>query len=329
MYAVWNFLLTDYSRALDCTNLVIECTDGEWTIDETPASAYHGGSSVCVKAVNLAERDSVYLTTEIDEPGTLTFMAKVGSASGEIDNFDFGCWIGEEYITVTPGITGRPANGEWLLFAFYMDSPRVCQWMFVKKTKPNRDDDYVYIDQVHWYPGQKVDFESKSSQSWEEVKANQDVIRAAVLGHWNEILGDSSDDVSTVKIDMTFMEDMDNASVTNALPSLNLGFAPSYTKDGNVAALSFTNAPEIAVSGIDTRALPDIGMSVCITNAPLGLPKWSNGVERALGVWGAPTLTSGWSKVESTCDLSSYLTDGTAVFSFDAETNRFFKVKSE
>jgi hypothetical protein len=93
--------------------------------------------------------------------------------------------------------------------------------------------------------------------------------------------------------------------------------------------LSFTNAPEIAVSGIDTRALPGIGMSVCITNAPLGLPKWSNDVERALGVWGAPTLTSEWSKVESTCDLSSYLTDGTAVFGFDAGTNRFFKVKSE
>jgi hypothetical protein len=93
--------------------------------------------------------------------------------------------------------------------------------------------------------------------------------------------------------------------------------------------LSFTNAPEIAVSGFDTRALPGMSISVCVTNVSLGLPKWSDGVEHALEVWGAQTLTSEWSKVESTCDLSSYLTDGTAVFGFDAGTNRFFKVKSE
>ena len=152
-----------------------------------------------------------------------------------------------------------------------------------------------------------------------------------VLTHWNDILKGSSDEVSIVKVDMTMsMENTNyNASVTNALPLLNLGFAPSYAIAGDVATLSFTNAPEIAISGIDTWALPDIEMSVCVTNVSLGLPKWSNGVNYVLGVWGAPTLTSQWSKVESSCDLSSYLTDGTAVFGFDAGTNRFFKVKAE
>ena len=324
LYAVWKSLLTDYSIALDCTNLVIECTDGTWRIDENPESAYHSGSSVCVKAHELSEV-SAHLSTTIDGPGTITFMVKVGSTSGKIDNFTFRLLGGQ--IDAEQIIEGKTTNGEWLLFTFYIDTPGVYQWMFVKKT--NRDDDYVYIDQVHWYPGKKVDFVPESLQSWEESQVNRHMIRTTVLGRWNEILEGSSDKVLTIKIDMAFIQNMANASVTNALPLLNLGFAPSYAIAGAVATLSFTDAPEIAISGIDTWALPDIGMSVCVTNVSLGLPKWSDGVERSLVVWGAPTLTSGWSRVESSCDLSSYLTDGTAVFGFDAGTNRFFKVKAE
>ena len=155
-------------------------------------------------------------------------------------------------------------------------------------------------------------------------------LKLKLLLHWDKILEEK--EIDSVKVNTKIIDGRDsdpNISVTNALPLLKLGFAPAYTVEGTTATLSFTNAPEIAIGEIDLGALPDIGITASITNTSIGLPKWSDGVEYVLGVWGAPTLTSEWSKVESTCDLSSYLTDGSAVFSFEAGTNRFFKVKAE
>jgi hypothetical protein len=118
--------------------------------------------------------------------------------------------------------------------------------------------------------------------------------------------------------------------VTNALSILNLGYKPEYTINGSsVANLTFTNAPVLAVNAFEVEDPAAASLGASVTNTSWGLPDYSNGVDKALAVWGAPTLTSDWSRVEAECDLSRYVSEGIALFDFDVGTNRFFKVKAE
>jgi hypothetical protein len=156
------------------------------------------------------------------------------------------------------------------------------------------------------------------------------MIAELVLAHWDDIL---PSDVQLAHVnargDITNDTEYLNSSVTNALTLLNLGYAPECSVNGTEATLTFTNAPSLNIAAFDASLLPKTGLEVSVTNTAWGLPDWSNGVEYVLGVWGAPSLTSTWSKVDSSCDLSRYLTEGVAVFDFDVGTNRFFKVRAE
>jgi hypothetical protein len=148
-----------------------------------------------------------------------------------------------------------------------------------------------------------------------------------VLSHWDEILPSS---ITEVKIDSTKNELMiSNSSVTNAVSILNLGYKPEYTTNGVTAKLTFTDAPVFAVNAFEVEGSTVATLGASVTNTSWGLPDYSNGVDKVLTVWGAPTLTSDWSRDEAECDLSRYVSEGIALFNFDAGTNRFFKVKAE
>jgi hypothetical protein len=163
------------------------------------------------------------------------------------------------------------------------------------------------------------------------------VIKDLVLSNWNGILGNDASSVESVVIDAAKVKKVNgkdetvNSSVTNAIALLGLGYAPVYSlnSDGTEATLSFTNAPTVAINAFDVATPSAAGLGVSITNTSWGLPSWSEGVDQMLGVWGAPTLTSDWTRVDAECDLSRYVSEGVALFDFDVGTNRFFKVKAE
>jgi hypothetical protein len=266
------------------------------------------------------------MTASIKGAGTLTFRLRVYSpAAGNRkikDVFLFQNENGEPMLDDWNHIGESRPGGEWRICTYTKTASDAMTYTWLHKPK-TKEDDYAYIDQVHWYPDEMVEMTSDVSGSISVEKRNE--IRESLLFNWHNILGGCQCDVEKMVVDLS------NLMLGNAIPLLNLGFSPAYTVDESTAtaAVTFTNAPEIAISDIDVGELPDVGMTACVTNTSIGLPKWSDGVDQALGVWGAPTPTSAWSKVESACDLSSYLTDGSAVFSFEAGTNRFFKVKAE
>jgi hypothetical protein len=69
-----------------------------------------------------------------------------------------------------------------------------------------------------------------------------------------------------------------------------------------------------------------VGVDVSCGNA---MPAWADSAARSLRLLGAPLLTSEWTRVDAALDTAKYLSSGGAVFSFDALTNRFFKVIAE
>ena len=158
------------------------------------------------------------------------------------------------------------------------------------------------------------------------LEANE--IAESLLTRWNDIFPGN---VTQVQIDATKLNATKdpNSSVTNALSILNLGYKPEYTVNGSVANLTFTDAPVLAVNACEVEDSAAASLGASVTNTSWGLPDSSCGVDKALAVWGAPTLTSSWSRVEAECDLSRYVSEGIALFDFDAGTNRFFKVKAE
>jgi hypothetical protein len=93
--------------------------------------------------------------------------------------------------------------------------------------------------------------------------------------------------------------------------------------------LTFTNASDLSISAFKLEESTNISLGVSVTNTSWGLPDSSCGVDEVLAVWGAPTLTSEWTTVDAECDLSRYVSEGIALFDFDAGTNRFFKVKAD
>ena len=336
LYAVWKSLLSDYSVAADCTNLVLECTDEseKWEIDCN--SGYASGSSVCASN-RLAK---MYVT--IEGSGTLTFMVKADSHSvtsilSKIQFYELK-WINDRLMPqliqdFSRAINGKYANGEWVACIINKTSTNCIEyrWDFT-----GGDGDSVHIDQVRWSPGRSVDVQSKKPDdehhSFEGVNVISEnsisLLKKFVLDNWEGIFGVDSAAISSARMNTEKIASNDH--MTNAIPMLSLGYAPSYTIDNGTATLVFTNAPSVSIKTFDVLGSTNATLSACVTNSVLGLPKWSDSVtSSSLGVWGTPALTSMWSRVGSDMDLTSYLNKGEVLFNFDVGTNKFFKVNAE
>ena len=322
LYAVWSSTLTPYSIAADCTNLVLECAreDRKWSID--PDYGFASTSSVVAAGYRICD-----MTTLIEGTGTLTFRVKILTASD--DNKEFNFYVGDGYNNTVSRITelyyNKELNGDWILCVFSKTEPaqQKFMWNFVGKS----DGDKVYVDQVRWYPDRLVSVDTSGS-SWIVSGHEVNGITESVLSHWDEILpsGITEAQIDATKSDGT---ETSNSSVTNALSILNLGYAPEYTVDGSTATLTFSDAPVLAINAFEVEDSTVAFLGASVTNTSWGLPDWSEGVEQMLGVWGAPTLTSDWTRVDADCDFSRYVSEGVALFDFDVGTNRFFKVKAE
>lgn len=331
LYAVWSSVLTPYSIAADCTNLVLECTDPkrEWGIDDN--SGYASPSS-------LVATGKASLTTVIGGPGTLTFRLRARSNAGGNVGTIFGLYTNDifEVKDAQDEYKEAPANGEWILCTVEIKDSGLSTYEWYSGI--NAEGDEIHIDQVNWYPGKTATVIGTTDTVWfggDDETAR--TIKDLVLRNWNNIAGGCSSSVSSLVIDATKVKKIDNVdetinvSVTNAAALLGLGFAPAveYADDGSTATLTFTNAPDLAIGTFEFDASDNARLGVAVTNTSWGLPSWSEGVEQILGVWGAPSLTSAWSRVDAECDLSRYVSEGVALFDFDVGTNRFFKVKAE
>jgi hypothetical protein len=324
LYAVWHSLVSEYSIAADCTNLVLDCTNSNarWSIDYS--SGYASTSSVYAVGKNTAR-----MYVMIEGVGTLTFMIKASSFDDNkkinslitFIEFRSNGTIGGDVVVDTNEV----ANGEWILCTMNKTSPEknVYQWYY----EGNSDEDRVYVDQVRWYPNRLVSVDTSGS-SWIESGHEVNGIAESLLTRWDDIFPDG---ITEVQIDATKPTGAEtlNSPVTNALSILNLGYSPEYTVNGSTAKLTFTDAPVLAVNAFEVEDSAAASLGASVTNTSWGLPDSSCGVDKALAVWGAPTLTSSWSRVEAECDLSRYVSEGIALFNFDAGTNRFFKVKAE
>ena len=318
LYAVWKSLLSEYSVAADCTNLVLECTDREkWEIDYN--SGYASGSSVC------ASNSSAKMYVTIEGSGTLTFMVKAYSSPSKLMEKMIGFYEGSSlsfHHDYYKAIRGMYANGEWVVCTINKNSDELVKyrWQFL-----GTNGDSVHIDRVQWYPGRLVNVDQNVDST----------IKLLTIEHWNDIFQGVSTNISSATVNYSFDEISDtitnsNIHVTNAVLMLSLGYAPSYTIDNGVATLVFTNAPSVSIKTFDVLESTNATLSACVTNSVLGLPKWSDSVQSSsLGVLGTPTLTSEWSRVGSDMDLTSYLNKGEILFSFDVGTNKFFKVTTE
>ena len=330
LYAVWSSTLTPYSIAADCTNLVLECANLEevWTIDGN--FGYASASSIYASG-----KSNARMTAEIKGTGTLTFRLRISTANEKIDNV-FGFYKGSNVDTeAEKDYENGPFNGEWILCTVNKSVADLALYTWYFKGKSAEDE--VYIDQVRWYPGKSVTV-NNAEHNWfgtDDVTAR--AIKDLVLLNWNGILGSDASSVESMVIDAVQLKKVNdedvtvNSSVTNAIALLRLGYAPVYSlnSDGTEGTLSFTNAPTVAINAFDVATPSAAGLGVSITNTSWGLPSWSEGVDQMLGVWGAPTLTSDWTRVDAECDLSRYVSEGVALFDFDVGTNRFFKVKAE
>ena len=319
LYAVWKSLLSEYSVAADCTNLVLECTEEspKWEIDYN--SGYASGSSVC------ASNSSARMYVTIEGSGTLTFMVRAYSSSIKLMEKMIGFYEGSSlsfHLDYSKAIRGMYANGEWVVCTINKNSDELVKyrWQFL-----GTNGDSVHIDRVQWYPGRLVNVDQNVDST----------IKLLTFEHWDDIFQGGSTNILSATVNYSFIEISDaitnqNIHVTNAIPMLSLGYAPSYTIDNGVATLIFTNAPSVSIKTFDILGSTNATLSACVTNSVLGLPKWSDSVQSSsLCVKGAPTLTSEWSRVGSDMDLTSYLNKGEILFSFDVGTNKFFKVTTE
>ena len=229
LYAVWRSLLTDYSIAADCTNLILRCEGSDkWEIDH--ASSYCGASSIHVAGTTL-----VPMTVAISGTGTLTFRMKVYSASGEkisvicgFENADT-----EKSVIEDKGIV---AEGKWLAYSFHKDDPGeiTYRWYY----SGIDDGDYAYVDQVHWYPNRAVS--SVTGDSLTDDKKN--AIIESILQHWDILLGDSAADISSITADGNSIADA--VEIIDCI-GIHNGYSPEQfvTKDENnhTASLSFVD----------------------------------------------------------------------------------------
>ena len=349
LYAVWKSLLSEYSIAADCTNLILECNnaDRKWLIDSD--HGYESTSSIRAEGTGTSS-----MTALIEGAGTLTFRLKIQTASSKKDEFEFGSVnytdfnglivsVRDEYREITSLYRNMELDDDWIFCVLRKTDPAAKEFMWWFKGKD--ENDRVYVDQVKWHPGKAVVANVETYQSgWNpggldglgnpgDINASKNFmgsqreinrVTEVLLEKWEDIL---PDEVTSVNFDVT--KSSGHSNVTNAFALLGLGYHPKCTTNGSTATLTFTNAPDLAIGAFRFGESVNARLDVVVTNTSWGLPSWSGGVEQMLGVWGAPSLTSAWSRVDAGCDLSRYVSEGVAQFDFDVGTNRFFKVKAE
>ena len=141
---------------------------------------------------------------------------------------------------------------------------------------------------------------------------NRAEVTEAILSNWDAILGENAASVSTVVAT--------GPAVTNAVALLAAGFLPAVETSGSSATLTFTeHGPDLAIriSAFAVTNLPTASLEASIS---------PHDTQPTVGLWGAPTLTSGWSQVESEGDFSRFVDEGIVAFEFNVSTNRFFKI---
>ncbi len=229
------------------------------------------------------------MTAEAAGVGTVTFWAK----------------------TVSPGVLlfnekpqgGISTDGEWKFYSFELGDAESFLW---RGTMYDDDSAVCWVDQIHWYPNRFVTVENNKLTDEEK-----NVIKEAILQSWDVILGASAESVSTVIAT--------GPAVTNAVALLNGGYRPEVDTSVSPPTLTFNEVIvlDVSISEFSVTNLPIATLKA--TLSPHNTPP-------AVRVWGAPTLTSGWSQIESEGDFSKFAAEGIVSFEFDVSTNRFFKV---
>ena len=300
LYAVWGSLLSDYSQAADCTNLVLACANAnkKWGIDHS--AGFASTSSVCAAGERVA-----LMTTVLPEAGTLTFRVKCAKSalSSTVTVFDF--YDGTTSSGTDFYVKIDDTDGEWVLCSYVKENSaaKSVTWRFSGWS----DDDSGWVDQVHWYPGRSVEVPGNNIDS-----TNRAEVSEAILSNWDAILGENAASVSTVVAT--------GPAVTNAVALLAAGFLPAVETAGSSATLTFTEHDldlAIRISAFAVTDLPTASLEASIS---------PHDTQPTVGLWGAPTLTSGWSQVESEGDFSRFVDEGIVAFEFNVSTNRFFKI---
>ena len=295
LYAVWGSNLSDLSVAVECTNLVLVSSNDSqrWIVD--PTMGYGSDSSV----KSTGNRVSLMSTT-VNGPGTLTFQYKMELTNPERTPF---------VLKGPDGDATLENDLNWHLYTYTISAVGsvAVSWQFTNYKDQDGGDFTGWVDQVHWYPGKSVTVPGNNIDS-----TNRAEVTEAILSNWDAILGENATSVSTVVAT--------GPAVTNAAALLAAGFLPAVETAGSSATLTFTeHGPDLAIR-ISAFA---------VTNLPTATLKASispHDTQPTVGLWGAPTLTSGWSQVESEGDFSRFVDEGIVAFEFNVSTNRFFKI---
>ena len=211
LYAVWRSSLSDLSVAVDCTNLILTCSNSNqlWEVDAT--DGYLSGSSV--KTAGGGRRASI-MTAEAAGVGTVMFWTKtISSAKFDFNNKPSG---------------GTSTSNEWKCYSFELGDTESFLWRGITPT--NDENAVCWVDQIHWYPNRFVTVD-RNKLSDEE----KNVIKESILQRWDAILGENASIVTRATAKGTL--------VTNAVALLEEGFMPTVTvnpEDNTTAMLEFS-----------------------------------------------------------------------------------------
>ena len=138
----------------------------------------------------------------------------------------------------------------------------------------------------------------------------KNVVKEAILQRWDTLLGENAASISSVVAQ--------GPAVTNAVALLKGGVLPDVEPSGSSATLTFNEGIlDVLISEFSVTNLPSATLKATLS---------PHGSRPNVGVWGAPTLTSDWSQIESEGDFSKFAAEGIVSFEFNVSTNRFFKV---
>jgi hypothetical protein len=308
LHAIWTDLLTKWSRAADCTNLVLECeADKAWSVDDTFGAV--GGTSVHAEYTGVKVLN---MSVKLPGPGTVTFLVNAAFVS-EVGSMQF---TKKDELVWSDRIEIKGNSGGWVQYAHTVDAELDVEWRATLA-----DGDRCWVDNIRWYPSKSVSVKDGTQAEIPGEDAN--VIKSEVLAHWHEIFADASETYSSAVFSVA------KDDVGRAAAALKLGFCPTVVPDANGSALLMCPwYPKISISDFSAAnpSATTVGVNVSCYGA---LPVWADSAARSLKLLGAPQLTSEWTRVDAALDTAKYLSSGEAVFSFDALTNRFFKVIAE
>jgi hypothetical protein len=308
LHAIWTDLLTKWSRAADCTNLVLECeADKAWSVDDTFGAV--GGTSVHAEYTGVKVLN---MSVKLPGPGTVTFLVNAAFVS-EVGSMQF---TKKDELVWSDRIEIKGNSGGWVQYAHTVDAELDVEWRATLA-----DGDRCWVDNIRWYPSKSVSVKDGTQAEIPGEDAN--VIKSEVLAHWHEIFADASETYSSAVFSVA------KDDVGRAAAALKLGFCPTVVPSANGSALLMCPwYPEISISDFSAAnpSAATVGVGVSCGNT---MPAWTDSAARSLRLLGAPLLTSEWTRVDAALDTAKYLSSGEAVFSFDALTNRFFKVIAE